>query len=434
MSYENDQGGSLMNLLSFKRGGIHPADNKISSKSYIKTIKTPNTVNISLSQHIGSPAKLIVKLGDIVKRGQLIAEASSYISANIHSSINGKISKIENNNVVIEKTIDDTSYLELNTENKTIKEIVKDAGIIGKGGAGFPTHVKLSPKEQEKINTILINAAECEPYLTADHRLMLEKAKELVYGIKLILKEFKNVPKAIIAIENNKPDAIALLKSIIKNDNEIQIAVLKTRYPQGGEKQLIQAVLDLEVPTGELPFNIGVIVLNVATIISIYEAYFNKKPLIDTLVTISGDLIKEPSNYLIPIGTSIDYIINELNIEKDIITKIIIGGPLMGFTISDLNTGINKTCSGILFFKNKISIKERTCINCGMCVDVCSLGLLPTKYAKYSKYDKMDEALEASIMDCTECGCCSYICPAKIEIVSWIKLLKNKIRNLKKGR
>jgi len=429
---ENDQGGCLMNCRSFKKGGVHPDDNKLSSASPIKIIKTPDFVNISLNQHIGSPAESIVKIDQEVKRGQLIAKASSFVSANIHSSINGKVTKVDKNTIRIEKTDSSLDYLELDTENKSLIEIIKDAGIVGKGGAGFPSHVKLSPKDKDKITTILVNAAECEPYLTSDHRLIIEKAKELIYGIKLVLKEFNNISKVIIGVENNKADAINILNAITKNELQIEVLALKTRYPQGGEKQLIQALLNKEVPSGGLPFEIGIIVLNVATIIAIYQAYFNKKPLIDTVVTISGDLCKEPSNLLIPIGTEVAYIANECNIEKEKINKVIFGGPMMGFTINSLSTSINKTTSGILFFENKISVKERNCINCGMCVDVCSLGLLPTKYAKYSKFNKIDEALEAKIMDCTECGCCSYICPAKIEIVAWIKLLKNKIRNLNK--
>lgn len=419
-------------LFTFKRGGVHPQDNKLSASASIQKIKTPSFVQISLTQHIGAPAKALVKVGDIVKRGSLIAEAVGFVSANIHSSISGKITKLEKNIVTIEKTEDDDSYFKLNTDGKSLFEIIKLAGIVGKGGAGFPTHVKLSPKNPEIIDSIIINGAECEPYLTADHRLMLDKSDDFIKAVEMVQKSFKSNPKIYIGIENNKTDAISKLTEMFSKHSSVEVCALKTRYPQGGEKQLIQAILKKEVPSGGLPFEIGAIVLNVGTVLAIYDAVTNKKPLIDTNVTISGDCVSSPANYLVPIGTSVDYIIETCGIDKDKVNKIILGGPMMGAAISDTSIGINKTCSGILFFSKAFSVKERDCINCGMCADVCSLGLIPTKFAKFSKLNSIDAALEHKILDCTECGCCSYICPAKIEIVQWIKLLKNKIRNMKK--
>lgn len=419
-------------LFTFKRGGVHPNDNKLSAIKEVLKIKNPPYVQIALNQNLGCPASAIIKISDEVKRGQLIAEHTGTVSSNVHASISGKITKIENNFIRIDKTEDDDSYIKMDTKNKNLISIIKEAGIIGKGGAGFPTHVKLSPKEPEKIDSIIINGAECEPYLTADHRIMLEKTIDFINALKLIQSNFSSKPCVYIGIEINKNDAIEHLNKFINIDDNIKICPLKTRYPQGGEKQLIQAILKREVPTGGLPFMIGAIVINVGTVLAINDAVAHSKPLIDTIVTISGDCVSEPSNYLIPVGTTIEHIINSCNVDKEKIKKIILGGPMMGQTTSDISVGINKTCSGILFFSKAFSVNERDCINCGMCADVCSLGLIPTKFAKYSKYNNPELALAHNIMDCTECGCCSYICPAKIEIVQWIRLLKNRIRNMKK--
>lgn len=419
-------------LFTFKKGGVHPKDSKYSAKKEIVQLKTPDYVQINLNQHIGAPAKAIVKIGDSVKKGQVIAEPTSFVSSYIHSSITGQVSKIENNFIKIDKTEESEDYIKLEIEGKNLSEIVKLAGIVGKGGAGFPTHVKISPQNPETIDSIIINGAECEPYLSSDHRIMIERSLNFIEAIKIVQKHFQSKPKVYIGIEINKTDAIDKLNKLLANETNIVVCPLKTRYPQGGEKQLIQAILKREVPTDKLPFHIGVIVLNVGTILAIYDAVINKKPLFETTVTISGDCINEAKNYIIPVGTTLNYIIEQCLIDKNKISKIILGGPMMGNSVSDTSLGINKTCSGILFFSKTLSLNERDCINCGMCADVCSLGLIPTKFAKFSKINNMEDALAHNIMDCTECGCCSYICPAKIEIVQWIKLLKNNIRNKKK--
>lgn len=412
-------------MKTFLKGGVHPLENKNSKNSKIETIPLAEELIFPMNQHIGCPATPCVKVKDKVHKGDIIGKAAANCSSNIHSSVSGIVKSVTNDTVVITNSnTDEENFLDT---KKELIEIIKDAGIVGLGGATFPTHVKLSPPKEFPINTIIINGAECEPYLSSDHRIMLEKGREIIDGIKLLLNLFPDAI-AYIGIEANKIDAITFLNTLIKNEKKIKIEPLKTRYPQGGEKQLIQAIIKKEVPSGGFPFNIGVVVQNVATICAIYEAYYDKKPLYQRVVTIDGDLVKNPKNLMIPIGTPISHIIKSLNIDEDKIKKVILGGPMMGKTTSDLNTPVTKACSGILFFSDYTEKEERNCISCGFCVEKCPIGLIPSRLALFSKANKIDESIAYGINDCIECGSCAYTCPANIKIVQYLQVMKNEVR------
>lgn len=423
----------------FKRGGIHPADNKFSKDSEIEVfpISDIKLFYFPLSQHIGKPANPVVKLRDEIKRGQLIAESTGFISANIHSSVNGIVKKIDAKQIVIEKTDDNQKFEELKfTAVTELAEIAKMAGIVGLGGATFPSNVKLSPPDPNKVDAIVINGAECEPYLTSDYRLMLENGKAIIEGIKLIQKSLPTNPKAYIGIEKNKPNAIKLLQDLVLKEINIEVAPLRTRYPQGGEKQLIEAILGREVPSGKLPFDVGVIVHNIGTVFALYEAYNERKPLIERVMTVSGSLVNKSKNFLVPLGLSFEEIMKYLEIKKEDIVKLVDGGPMMGKAITDLNTPVKKGTSGLLFLgqKDVKTNEEKDCISCAMCVDVCPVGLLPTRLALNSKKENHEEnLLNYNLMDCIECGSCSYACPSDISIVQYIKTSKYNI-NMKKNK
>lgn len=422
----------MKKLFTFLTGGVHPNDRKISNLAKIEKIDLANEFIFPLSQHIGCPSASVVKPGDSIKRGDLIGKAGSGCSANIHSSISGKVKLTTNNEIIITREADDKDYTPLNLDKKSLVDIIFDAGIVGLGGATFPTHIKLTPPNVNDIDAIVINGAECEPYLTSDHRLMLEKGNEIIEGIKLIQSIFPKKPKAYIGIEANKMDAINSLKELlkIKEENNIEVYALKTMYPQGGEKQLIQAILGREVPSGGFPFNINLVVQNIGTAYAIYEAYKESKPLIERVVTITGDMVPEAKNLLLPMGTPLSHVIEKLGIDMTKVKKIVMGGPMMGKTTADINTPITKGVSGVLFLsKDCIDEKEeRDCIGCGFCVDKCPAGLIPSRLAMLSKANKVDESIEYGVNDCIECGCCSYSCPAGIKLVNWIQIMKDEVR------
>lgn len=422
----------MKKLLTFLKGGVHPNDRKISKSERIEKIDLANEFIFPFSQHIGCPSECLVKVGDSVKRGDLIGKAGGGCSANIHSSVTGKVKSVSPTELVITREDSQEEYTQLDLDKKSLNDVIFDAGIVGLGGATFPSHIKLNPANKEDIDAIVINGAECEPYLTSDHRLMLEKGNEIIEGIKLIQSIFPKKPKAYIGIEANKMDAINTLNELlkVKEETNIKVYVLKTMYPQGGEKQLIQAILGREVPSGGFPFNINVVVQNVATAYSIYEAYKESKPLIERVVTISGDVISEPKNLMLPMGTPLSHIVEKLNIDMNKVNKIIMGGPMMGKTTVDLNTPITKGVSGVLFVsKDCVNEKpERDCIGCGFCVEKCPVGLIPSRLAMLSKANKVDESIEYGVNDCIECGCCAYSCPAGIKLVNWIQLMKDEVR------
>ncbi len=418
-----------MGLLTFK-GGIHPNDGKeLSKHKEIVSIQPQSELVYPLSQHIGAPASPIVAVGDEVKRGQKIAEASGFVSAPIFASVSGKVKAIQPrfnptstkmNSIVIEN---DGEYTEVeyipceSVEALSKEDIIKGisgAGIVGMGGAGFPTHVKLSPKEPEKIEFIVANCAECEPYITADYRRMLEYTEELVGGMKLILKLFDQAT-GIFGVEDNKPDCIEKLKELTKDEPRIKVLALKTKYPQGAERQLIYATTGRAINSSMLPADAGCVVDNVETIIAIYNAIVKGEPLMDRVVTVSGDAIVEPGNYKVMIGTNHNELIQAAGGFKSEPEKVISGGPMMGFAMFTTDTPITKTSSSILAMtKDEVAQYEPSaCINCGRCVEACPSRIIPSRLADFAEHHNAEMFEKWNGMECVECGSCSYVCPAK---------------------
>ena len=423
-----------MGLLTFK-GGLHPYDGKELSKDKPITEYLPQGELVyPLSQHIGAPAVACVKKGDRVLVGQKIAEAGGFVSANIHSSVSGKVKKIEPrltvsgakvNSIVVEndgqyETVDFTPLV--SRDNADIIAAVKEAGIVGLGGAGFPTHVKLSPKEPDKIDTIIINAAECEPYITADYRCMMEIPDQLISGLNLILSLF---PKArgVIGIEDNKPDAIEKLTKMCETEERIEVAPLKTKYPQGAERSLIFAVTGRSINSAMLPADAGCIVDNVATAIAIHEAVTLGKPLYERVVTVTGDAVVNLGNYKVKAGTCAAELAQAAGGFKSQPEKAISGGPMMGMALSTLDVPCGKTFSSLLMFtKDEVAACEPSaCIRCGRCVSVCPAGLMPTKLSEVADHGNFALFDQLNGCECVECGCCSYVCPAKRRLTQSMK-------------
>ena len=434
--------------ITFK-GGIHPAENKhFSEKKPIEKLPAPEIAYVLLSQHIGAPAKPIVKKGDEVKFGQKIGESGGFISANIHSPVSGKVKSIEDiphflggysTAIIIENDGLDTpaDELEKHSDWKSlspdqIPKIAAEAGIVGMGGATFPTNVKLSPPKDKKVHTVILNGAECEPYLTADHRLMLEHSDEIVEGAEMI-RFALGADRLIIAIEENKPDAIATMRKSVEG-KQIEVAVLKTKYPQGAEKQLINALTGLEVPSGGLPFDVGCYVQNVSTAKALRDAVIDGKPLVERVVTVSGLAVDEPKNVLARIGTTLSELLESANGAKGEIGKIVMGGPMMGLDQWTLETPVTKGTSGVLFIPPKQAKvgEETNCILCASCIDVCPMKLMPTSLAQNTKYEKFDMAKKLGVLDCIECGSCVYVCPANINLLHYIRWAKVEIRKMSK--
>jgi Na+-translocating ferredoxin:NAD+ oxidoreductase subunit C len=440
-------------LKTFALGGVHPPENKLSTKSKIIDLTIPESVIIPLSQHLGAPAKPIVAKGDKVKVGQLIAKSEGFVSANIHSSVSGTVLKID-------KTLDSSGYSRnavfINVEgdewhesidrSATVQKEIKaspeqiisklsEAGIVGLGGATFPSHIKASVPKGRKAEYLLINGVECEPYLTADHALMLEKAEELLIGIQ-ILKKALGVKEAIIGIENNKPDAIEKLNSLVKSDDGIRIQPLKVQYPQGGEKQLIQAILNREVPSGGLPIDIGAVVFNVGSTVAIYEAVQKNKPLFERIVTVTGKSLSKPSNFRVRIGTSISALVDAAGGLPEDTGKIINGGPMMGKSISGTNIPVVKGSSGILLIKQEESKRKpaEPCIRCSKCVSVCPMGLEPYLLGVLGEKSVFDRLEREKVMDCIECGSCSYTCPSGRPLLDYIRFGKTNVGRIIRTR
>ncbi|AQS05190.1 electron transport complex subunit RsxC [Clostridium beijerinckii] len=422
-------------------GGIHPKDSKkYTSDKAIELPPLPETVTIPMSQHIGAPCTPIVEVGDIVKKGQVIATSEAFMHSPIHSSISGKVTSIAEMphtslvkclSVVIKSDgLDewvDGIPLERDWENlekKEVLDIIKNAGIVGMGGATFPTHVKLSPNKE--VDTFIVNAAECEPYLTADYRMMIEYADRIVTGVKIVMKTL-GVSKGIIGIEDNKPEAVKVMKEAFKGTS-VDIVALPTKYPQGAEKMLIKVLTSREVPSGGLPMDVGVVVQNVGTVIAIYDAVVNGIPIIQRVTTVSGDAIKEPKNLLLRIGTSFKEAISYCGGFSKTPEKLIMGGPMMGMAQFLLDVPVIKGVSGILALsKDAInSGDESPCIRCGRCVEACPMGLIPSMLSILGERHKFKEAKEEyNLLNCIECGSCVYTCPAKRNIVQYIKYSKS---------
>lgn len=433
---------------TFPKGGIHPPDLKSTSESEIVSLPPPQKIVLHVQQHIGAAANPVFGITDKVTLGQLIAEASSFVSSPIHASISGKIigvgkfmhpTGVKTDAIAIERNLDEPEpeFHYENGFNLPIEEIcnrVKNSGLVGLGGAGFPCHVKLFPPEGTKIHTVIVNGVECEPVLTADHRVMLETPDKVVDGLKIILK-LLNASKGIIAIEKNKQNAIDLLNQKVQNEENISIQPLEVKYPQGGEKQLISACLGVEVPSGKLPMHVGVVVQNVASTAALADAINYKKPLIEKVVTLAGNCVKKPGNYRVRIGTTVaEFIEMAGGLKEDVeLKKIIMGGPMMGYAISDLNVPIIKTTGGILCWdEQQAEIPPHfLCIRCGSCVESCPMGLDPQLLKKLIDSKLFKKAIEEGIMDCIECGCCSYSCPAAIDLVQTFRFAKTFINKNK---
>jgi electron transport complex protein RnfC len=440
-------------LKTFKLGGIHPEENKISAHQPIAVAIIPNTVYIPVSQHLGAPAKPIVEKGDVVKTGQLIAKGDGFISANVHSSVSGKVIKVDEIvdfsgyrrlSIIIESEGDEwedsidmtpTLVTECSLDSKTIIDKINEMGIVGMGGATFPSYVKLNVPQGKKAEYLLINGVECEPYLTSDHRLMLEKSREIMVGITILMKALK-VNKAMIGIENNKQDAIQLMSTTATVFNGISVHTLKVKYPQGAEKQLIKALVNREVPSGKLPIEVGCVVHNVGTAYAVYEAVQKNKPLFERIVTVTGKSLSKPSNLLARVGTSINDLITMAGGIPEDTGKIISGGPMMGRALSNIDAPITKGTSGILVMPEKESKRYSliNCIRCGRCVTVCAMGLEPFLLAKLAENQTWEEAESEHIMDCMECGSCQYTCPSGRPLLDYIRVGKNTVAQIIRTR
>ncbi|MCK8815853.1 electron transport complex subunit RsxC [Natroniella sulfidigena] len=417
--------------------GIHPRYNKdLSKDKALKEAAVPDEVVISLQQHIGAPAKPIVEVGDTVDFGEKIAEAAGFVSANVHASVSGEVVAIEDMAIRIKNDGEDRLAEGIESQGEIedlsveeLREIVGEAGIVGLGGATFPTHVKVSIPDDKNVEAVILNGAECEPYLTVDHRTMVELTEEMIYGLKAIMKMCE-AEKGYIGIEVNKPDAIKRTEELIADEPNIEVVPLEVKYPQGGEKQLIDAVLGKEVPSGGLPLDVGVVVNNVSTAVVIAEAIREGRPLVGRGVTITGD-VKEPQNLVVRIGTPIEEILEACGGFKGEPGKVILGGPMMGQAQVDLTAPVTKGTSGILVL-SKAEVAQyqeaKPCIRCARCVDVCPVKLIPTALMNLTKGDKVLKLQDYNVLDCIECGSCSYTCPSKIEILDWIKLGKGKVQ------
>lgn len=426
-------------------GGVHPSERKeLSEHIALERFPEPKTVVISMSQHLGAPANPIVQPGDSVKVGQKIGEAAGFISAPVHSSVSGTVIAVEPRMhatrgsevmaVVIESdgknTLHESVHPNKDLDSLTpdeIIDIVREAGIVGMGGAGFPTCVKLKPAKP--VDTILLNGCECEPLLTADHRVLLEFADDIIYGLKAILKT-TGAEKGLIVIEDNKPDAIELMQAKVADCENIEVVVAKTKYPQGAEKTLIKRVMGRQVPRGGLPADVGVIVDNISTVKAISDAIQTGMPLIERVATVTGEKICRPGNYIVKIGTSVKELIDYCGGTTDDDVLIKMGGPMMGFALSDLNVPMMKGSNGIIAIDTDQTV-EQPCIKCGRCVDVCPMELSPLYFAKYADEENWQGMKDKNVMDCVECRCCEYICSSKIPLVSKIKAGKNAVRGMK---
>lgn len=439
-----------MKLKTFPKGGIHPPEKK--NPDYDKdnlNATLPSMAVIPLSQHIGSPSECLVKPGDLVEEEQLIGKASGFVSSGIHASIPGEVKEIKeiflpngkkSEAVVIELKGEfkrSGKPEQVNTwrdyTNEQLIDIIRDKGVVGLGGATFPTHVKLSVPEEIKLKHLIVNAAECEPYLCSDHVLMLEKSDEIAEGLK-ILKRILSPDNVIVGIEDNKRDAAAALqKSFSQLDLNAEVALLKTKYPQGAEKNLVQAIIGKEIPSGKLPLALGVVNVNVSTVFAVYEAVCLDKPLVDRFVTIAGGAVKNPGVYRVKVGTSARDLFEECGGFTEEPEKIIFGGPMMGFSVFDPDIPVTKGTSGILALTKKDIKKARvsTCLQCGRCVQSCPMGLNPSYIYKLIDHSEYEEAQEQGLLDCVECGSCAFECPAHLYLVQQYRAGKTIVRRSK---
>ncbi len=440
-------------MKTFPIGGIHPPENKLTSGIPIEYLPLPLSVSIPVSQHIGVPATVIVNKGDYVKTGQVIAEGQGFVTSNVHSSVSGKINKIDS-------VIDSTGYKqtavfidvegdewidtidrspEIITEIKlSSEEIIKrclESGIVGLGGATFPSHVKLTIPAGKRCDILIVNGVECEPYLTSDHRLMLERGEEILIGVSILMKAL-NVNSAIIGIENNKEDAVEHLTKLSSDFEGITVSPLKVKYPQGAEKQLIKALIDREVPSGHLPIDVNTVVHNVGTAFAVYEAIQKNKPLFERVVTITGKSVKKPGNFFVRTGTPVINLIEAAGGMPEDTGKIVSGGPLMGKSLYSADVPVVKGTSGIILFPRQDSerMEVKPCIRCAKCVAACALNLEPFLLMTLSEKGFFERAEKERITDCMECGSCSYICPSGRPLLDYIRLGKSTVIKMARQR
>jgi len=430
-------------LKTFTKGGVHPPENKLTAGCSIEVLPPPETVIIPVAQHLGSPAAVAVNKGDRVLTGQLIARATGYVSANIHSPVSGTVSRIDTvtdisgykQTCIIIDVLGDEWISDIDRSPDIVREIMLtseeiiqkclDCGIVGLGGATFPTHVKLKVPAGKKCNLLIINGVECEPWLTSDHRLMLEKGEEIIIGTRIMMKAL-GVTKSIIGIENNKPDAIKHLGKLLDGAGDIKVQGLKVKYPQGGEKQLIKAITGREVPSGKLPVDVGVVVQNAGTAFAVYEAVQKNKPLFERVVTVTGRSLSKPGNFLVRIGTPVARLIEGAGGLPGDTGKIISGGPMMGKALANLQTPVVKGTSGIVVFPAAESSRPQSapCIRCTRCISACPMGLEPYLLMSLAEKGLFERMKAEKVTDCIECGSCSYICPAHRPLLDYIRLGK----------
>lgn len=446
-------------LHTFHKGGVHPPQSKLTASQPIIDVELPRKVVVTFSQHIGAIAVCDLKKGDHVTRGQVIAHAAAFVSANIHTPISGTVVKLDRcktafghpaDTVTIEAADEDhdsdlaamEALLPIRDDDAAMKlspdeliRIIDDAGIVGLGGAAFPTKVKLTPPPGSKADVLIVNGVECEPYLTNDHAIMLANAEDIVRGIRLLMRAAK-VDRAVVGIETNKTDAIEAMIRAASAHPSIDIMPLRVKYPEGSEKQLIEAVIGREVPSGGLPISVGAIVQNVATALAVSDAVRYGLPLMSRVITVTGPSVKRPGNYRVPIGTDIRSLIDIAGGVPSDVGKIILGGPMMGKAVVSIDAPTIKGVSGILMLPVSMSRRRdpEPCIRCGACVDACPMGLEPYLLATLSRFDRWDDCESNKVMNCIECGSCSYICPAARPILDYIRLGKNKVGAAIKAR
>lgn len=440
-------------MRTFRIGGIHPPSNKLSAGRPIKTVAPPATAVIPLSQHIGAPARAVVAKGDTVKVGALIGKAEGFVSASVHSSVSGTVAKVDNfvdgagmsRPAIYINVSGDEWQEEIDRSGTIVKECrlsaseiikkIEAAGVVGMGGATFPTQIKLSPPPGSKAELLIVNAVECEPYLTADHALMLEKSEQLMAGTTIIMKAIR-VNRAVIGIECNKPDAIERMRRLTAAYQGIEVMPLKMRYPQGGEKQLIDAVVRRQVKSGALPISVGAVVQNAGTVFAVYEAVQKNKPLVERVITVTGKNVSEPSNFLVRIGTPLGALIDAAGGMPENTGKLIGGGPMMGKALINVQAPVTKGTSGLLLLTREESVRQpaRDCIRCAKCVAACPMGLEPSLLMNLAEYKVWDEAERDHIADCIECGSCSYTCPASRPLLDYIRLGKSVVTGIIRAR
>jgi electron transport complex protein RnfC len=441
-----------LGLPTFKKG-IHPNDNKsFTNQKPIEYLPIPEEVFIPLQQHIGVPGEILVEKGQEVKTGQVIGKSEKFVSAPVHASITGTVKAVDQflhplgikaTMIHITKGADEDEWETLKTYDnwegasiEDLRNLIWQAGIVGLGGAAFPTHVKLAPPKEKEINTFILNGVECEPFLTADHRAMLEMGDKMLTGMSIIMK-ILGTENGYIGIENNKPDAIDMMNGLVaKKYPSFKVVPLKVKYPQGAEKMLIEAVVNRRVPAGGLPMDVGTVVNNVGTALAVANAVVEGKPLIERIVTITGEGINEPKNLMVRLGTPFKALVDFCGGLKETTTQVYMGGPMMGFAQYQLTVPVVKATSGIICQEKSTIAKMKTypCIQCGNCVSVCPMNLLPTRLSSFAETTKLEEAEEFGILNCIECGSCSYVCPSNIPLVQWIRVGKLQVSESKRKK